>query len=78
MKKIFALISAVVLSMALMVGCTSKSDTDELVVYFVPSRDPKEIQSATEPLADMLKEELTKEGFEFTNIRIEVGWSYKN
>ena len=77
MKKIFALISAVVLSMALMVGCTSKSDTDELVVYFVPSRDPKEIQSATEPLADMLKEELTKEGFEFNNIRIEVGTSFE-
>lgn len=77
MKKIFALISAVVLSMALMVGCTSKSDSDELVVYFVPSRDPKEIQSATEPLADMLKEELTKEGFEFKNIRIEVGTSFE-
>ena len=63
--------------MALMVGCTSKSDTDELVVYFVPSRDPKEIQSATEPLADMLKEELTKEGFEFNIIRIEVGTSFE-
>lgn len=77
MKKIFGLISAVVLSMALMVGCTSKSDNDELVVYFVPSRDPKEIQTATEPLADMLKNELTKEGFEFKNIRIEVGTSFE-
>ena len=60
-KKIFALLSVVVLTMALMVGCGSnKSDDDELVVYFVPSRDPKEIQSATEPLADMLKEETNK------------------
>ena len=65
-KKIFALLSVVVLTMALMVGCgSSKSDDDELVVYFVPSRDPKEIQSATESLADMLKEELAKEGFKF-------------
>ena len=77
-KKIFALLSVVVLTMALMVGCgSSKSDDDELVVYFVPSRDPKEIQSATEPLADMLKEELAKEGFEFKNIRIEVGTSFE-
>ena len=77
-KKIFALLSVVVLTMALMVGCGSnKSDDDELVVYFVPSRDPKEIQSATAPLADMLKEELAKEGFEFKNIRIEVGTSFE-
>ena len=33
MKKIFALLSAVVLSMALMVGCGSSKSDDELVVY---------------------------------------------
>ena len=43
--------------MALIVGCGSSKSDDELVVYFVPSRDSKEIQSATQPLADMLKEE---------------------
>ena len=48
--------------MALIVGCGSSKSDDELVVYFVPSRDSKEIQSATQPLADMLKEELAKEG----------------
>ena len=54
-KKIFALLAIVVLTMGLMIGCgSSKSNDDELVVYFVPSRDPKEIQSATAPLADML------------------------
>ena len=77
-KKIFALLAIVVLTMGLMIGCgSSKSNDDELVVYFVPSRDPKEIQSATAPLADMLKEELAKEGFEFKNIRIEVGTSFE-
>lgn len=77
-KKIFALLTIVVLTMGLMIGCgSSKSNDDELVVYFVPSRDPKEIQSATAPLADMLKEELAKEGFEFKNIRIEVGTSFE-
>ena len=64
-EKIFELLSAVILSMALIVGCGSSKSDDELVVYFVPSRDSKEIQSATQPLADMLKEELAKEGFKF-------------
>ena len=76
MKKIFALLSALVLSMALMTGCASTSD-NELVVYFVPSRDPKEIQATTEPLAKMLKEELSKQGFEFDKIRVEVGTSFE-
>lgn len=77
MKKFFAVLLAVVLTMGLMVGCTSKSANDELVVYFVPSRDPKEVQSATEPLAKMLKEELAKQGFEFDKIRVEVGTSFE-
>ena len=76
MKKFFAVLLAVVLTMGLMVGCTSKKDT-ELVVYFVPSRDPKEVQSATEPLAAMLKKELAKQGFEFDKIRVEVGTSFE-
>ena len=62
MKKFLALLSVLVLSMSMLVGCGSKAaSNDELVVYFVPSRDSKEIQSATQPLADMLKEELAKE-----------------
>ena len=63
--------------MALIVGCGSSKSDDELVVYFVPSRDSKEIQSATQPLADMLKEELAKEWFEFNKIRVEVGTSFE-
>ncbi len=48
MKKFFAVLLAVVLTMGLMVGCTSKSANDELVVYFVPSRDPsRDVESAT-------------------------------
>ena len=44
MKKFLALLSVLVLSMSMLVGCGSKSaSNDELVVYFVPSRDPAEI-----------------------------------
>ena len=44
MKKFLALLSVLVLSMSMLVGCGSKSaSNDELVVYFVPSRDPAEM-----------------------------------
>ena len=78
MKKIFALLTVLVLSMSMLVGCGSDSAAnEELVVYFVPSRDPEEIMEATEPLAEMLKEELKTQGFEFENIKIEVGTSFE-
>lgn len=78
MKKFLALLSVLVLSMSMLVGCGSKSaSNDELVVYFVPSRDPAEILEATEPLSEMLKAELSELGFDFENIRIEVGTSFE-
>ena len=78
MKKILALLSVLVLSMSMLVGCGSKTaDNDELVVYFVPSRDPAEIQKATKPLAEMLKAELSKLGYDFEKVRIEVGTSFE-
>lgn len=78
MKRFLALFSVLVLSMSMLVGCGSKTaDNDELVVYFVPSRDPAEIQKATKPLAEMLKAELSKLGYDFEKVRIEVGTSFE-
>lgn len=78
MKRFLALLSVLVLSMSMLVGCGSKTaDNDELVVYFVPSRDPEEIQKATKPLAEMLKAELSKLGYDFEKVRIEVGTSFE-
>ena len=78
MKKILALLSVLVLSMSMFVGCgSSKATNDELVVYFVPSRNPEEIQSATAPLAEMLKNELSSLGFDFEKVRVEVGTSFE-
>ena len=37
---------------------------DALNVYFVPSRDPEEIVTATEPLSDLLKNELAGLGYD--------------
>ncbi|MFA9378840.1 MAG: phosphate/phosphite/phosphonate ABC transporter substrate-binding protein [Lachnotalea sp.] len=50
---------------------------DTLNVYFVPSREPEEIVTATEPLKDMLKEELAKEGYEVAKVEISVGTTYE-
>ena len=78
MKKFLALLSVLVLSMSMLVGCGSKSaSNDELVVYFVPSRDPAEILEATKPLSEMLKAELSKLGYDFKKVKIEVGTSFE-
>lgn len=72
MKKLFAFLLVVVMILSMMVGCgnntTPGNDTDTkkietLKVAFVPSREPAEIITVTEPLKAMLKEELAKEGY---------------
>lgn len=50
---------------------------DKLTVQFVPSRDPDEIITVTEPLKAMLKDELAKEGYDVENVDISVGTSYE-
>ena len=78
MKKLFALLTVLVLSMSMLIGCgSSEASNDELVVYFVPSRNPEEIQTATAPLSEMLKTELAGLGYEFNNVKIVVGTSFE-
>jgi phosphonate transport system substrate-binding protein len=74
MKKLLTLISA--LSLALVLAACSNEPTT-LSVYFVPSRDAAEILEVTEPLKELLKDELARLGFEFDEIIIEVGTSYE-
>jgi phosphonate transport system substrate-binding protein len=52
-------------------------EIDTLRVYFVPSRQPEEIVTATEPLKEMLKEKLAKEGYKVGNVEISVGTTYE-
>lgn len=78
MKKLLSLLLILVLSMSMFVGCgSSKASNDELVVYFVPSRNPEEIKEATAPLSEMLKTELANLGYEYENVKIEVGTSFE-
>ncbi|WP_456276896.1 phosphate/phosphite/phosphonate ABC transporter substrate-binding protein [Bacillus sp. AK128] len=50
---------------------------DELKVSFVPSKDPEQIITATEPLKGLLKEELAKLGFDIGSVSIDVGTTYE-
>lgn len=52
-------------------------DIDTLKVYFVPSREPEEIVTATEPLKELLKSELEKEGYHVKTVEISVGTTYE-
>lgn len=80
MKKLLAVGAAMIMALGIFIGCGGSDKgkmPDELVVYFVPSREADEIVTATEPLKEMLKKELAAEGYEFKDIRIEVGTSFE-
>lgn len=86
MKKTTFLL-ACVLALATLVGCgnnkkeVSSSDEnviEDLKIQFVPSRDPKEITTQTEPLKAILKTELANEGYDVKNIDISVGTSFES
>ncbi|WP_026908359.1 phosphate/phosphite/phosphonate ABC transporter substrate-binding protein [Paucisalibacillus globulus] len=50
---------------------------EKLSVGFVPSREPEEIITATEPLKELLKEELSGLGYDVENVDITVGTNYE-
>lgn len=86
-KKILISSLALVLSAGLLVGCGSKKEEkksadgkitiEKLTIGFVPSREPSEIVTATEPLKNLLKEQLAKEGYDVKNVEITVGTSFE-
>lgn len=91
MKKIlfFCLTFFLVTLLAACSGGTSQStSTDEntndenikldtLSIGFVPSRDPDEIITATEPLKNLLTEELATLGYDVEDVEITVGTNYE-
>lgn len=49
----------------------------ELSVYYVPSREPAEIITVTEPLKELLIAELANNGYVVENVKITVGTTYE-
>lgn len=56
---------------------TSNKKIDTLRIAFVPSREPEEIITATEPLKQMLTDELATLGYDAGEVDITVGTSYE-
>ncbi|MFC4024732.1 phosphate/phosphite/phosphonate ABC transporter substrate-binding protein [Oceanobacillus longus] len=56
---------------------TQNESIKRLSIGFVPSREPEEIITATEPLKDLLKEELSGQGYDVGEIEITVGTNYE-
>ncbi len=52
-------------------------EIDTLRIAFVPSREPDEIITATEPLKVLLTDELAKLGYDIGEVEITVGTSYE-
>ncbi|GGH85564.1 phosphonate transport system substrate-binding protein [Pullulanibacillus pueri] len=90
MKKKLMLLFAMVLVIGLLAACGSKDDSNgsgdsssgnkeikDLKIGFVPSKEPDEIITATEPLKGLLKDELKKEGYKVDKVDINVGTTYE-
>ena len=87
-KKVFKYAGVLALAVTLTACGSGKTDgdkkaedglksIDKLSVGFVPSRDPEEIVAATDPLKDLMKDELKKEGYDVKNIDITVGTNFE-
>ncbi len=72
---LIALLAAGVVAPAVQVS--AQEEIEKLTVAFVPSRDPEDIITTTEPLKQMLIDELATLGFNVGEIEITVGTSYE-
>ena len=50
---------------------------ESLTLYFVPSREPDEIVTITEPLKELLKSEMANQGYDVGAVEIFVGTTYE-
>ena len=82
MKRILAVLMLLVLVVGGLTACSSEPEVvedttiEDLVVLFVPSRDPGLILEATEPLKQLLIDTLGAKGYTVQNVTIEVTTDY--
>ncbi|WP_081647754.1 phosphate/phosphite/phosphonate ABC transporter substrate-binding protein [Butyrivibrio sp. VCB2006] len=60
------------------IGPSEPTAISKLTVGFVPSQEPEEIVKSTEPLKDLLIEELAGFGYDVKEVEIVVGTSYES
>ena len=81
MKKFLAVFSLITMLaagvFAPVAQVSAQEEIDKLTVAFVPSRDPEDIITTTEPLKQLLIDELAALGFNVGEIEITVGTSYE-
>ncbi|GIO15986.1 phosphonate ABC transporter substrate-binding protein [Cohnella xylanilytica] len=53
------------------------AEIKELKISFVPSKDPDQIITATDPLKDLLKKQLATQGYNVGTVSIDVGTTYE-
>ncbi len=58
-------------------AATETKEVDNLEVAFVPSREPSEIVTATEPLKAMIQTQMAELGYDIKNVNITVGTSFE-
>lgn len=75
LKKLFLALLAVVTVFTL--AACGGTETEELTVFFVPSRPADEILEVTEPLSQLLIDELAELGFDIENVEILVSSTYE-
>ncbi len=81
MKKFLSMMMALLVVIGIS-GCGSSENTDPktidtLNVMFVPSKNPDDIQKASEPMANLIKESLTNQGFSVNTVNVTTGDSYE-
>src|SRR5699024_6285946 len=89
LKSKISIFIGILVSIFMIAGCSSDDNNsgegndggnktiDELTIGFVPSREPDEIVTATEPLKDLLTDEMADLGYDIEEVDITVGTNYE-
>lgn len=75
MKRLLLALLAIVTVFTL--AACGGADKEKLTIYFVPSRPADEILEVTEPLGDLLMQDLAEQGFDITEVEILVSSTYE-
>ena len=76
MKKLVALLLALVMMLGVCSAMADNIKMDKLTLEFVPSKDADVIITGTKNLPELLKAEMAKQGYDIGEIEITVGTNY--